>query len=208
MREFLTSEESVIAGALRCYLEKEDLPDGLKLVSECILDKIKQDLKQQGKEFQVNEIREKDIVRKSIFRQKTYAKRCYVRYNHENYSRMYETYRKNIEDIARDEVEEFIEEKTIFSCDLSIPILENYDKFFIEELDMMVTIQDSFRTSKDEIVYYIEPKYIEDEKTTDTYNLAMEQVGKCERMQLFIDEVKNNKIYQRRIKKNIKSDLR
>jgi len=153
-------------------------------------------------------VEEKENIKKSIFRQKVYAKRYYVKYHYNNFSGMYDVYYKDIEDIAEDETEELIEEKTIFSCDLSLPLLQCGDKFYIDELDLMVTIQDCYRTSKDEMVYYVEDKYISDEKTQETYNKAMDLVANCEKMKVFIEEIKSNKIYQKRIRHKMKSELR
>ena len=158
------------------------------------------------------EDKDKDITRKCIFRQKTYAKRYCVardRVMFSEYGMM--VFRTNIEHILKDEIEEFVEDKTIFTCGLSSQLLECGDRFYIEELDMMVEIQDSFKTSKNSIVYYIQPKYITDELTTETYDKATEEVTKCKKMEEleeFINEIQNNKIYQKRIRHTMKSALR
>jgi hypothetical protein len=49
MSNFTLKEKQVIAGALRCYIEKENLPEDLKSESENILESIKRELKQMDK---------------------------------------------------------------------------------------------------------------------------------------------------------------
>jgi hypothetical protein len=154
---------------------------------------------------------EKDIVKKSIFKQKVFAKRWIVNSYCDSYG--YDGYyeRSSMSSADKEEDLEFIEDKKIFECELSLPVLQLGDKFYIESLDLMVIVIDSYRTSNDTMVYYVENKIISDDKTNETYNKALETISKFyeyQEMKEFVDEVKSFHIYKKKIQKHIKSNLR
>ena len=114
--------------------------------------------------------------KRSIFKQKVYAKRYEVRLI------KYYTYSNcgyNLEYRIAESTSDLIEEKEIFTCDLEMPLLEVGDKFYIEELKLLVTIKERYRTSKENVVYFIDNKFIEDEQTTaskqDAENLFIQR---------------------------------
>ena len=107
----------------------------------------------------------KEIIKASMFRQKVFAKRYYClvmcgnRWGYNKVSAI------NIQAAAE---QNFLEDSEFFNCDLEMPLLEIGDHFFIEELNELVYIKSRYRTSSNKVVYYIDDKYIEDDKTRET----------------------------------------
>ena len=137
-------------------------------------------------------------IKRSIFKQRVYAKRyevteCGRRYNLGWLIDNYEM-RKPKEVASK----QLIEELVIHELDISTPLLNVDDKFYIEESDMLVTITGVYRTSKDAVVYYIEPKLIEDKETLTTHNRCLESITKYEEQKEKIKELEKEKnaLYQ------------
>ena len=93
------------------------------------------------------------LVKKSIFKQ-------------ENYKIVYEfvALPNNRYGHIKHKLEK-INEFEIFICNLEMPLLDKEEEFYIEELNRVVKIIKRVRSSKENVCYYIEPKYIKDEKS-------------------------------------------
>lgn len=89
----------------------------------------------------------KEIIKNSIFKQKI----CAIGYSY-NSEKIYKT-RTNRE----------IREEEIFRCDIAMPLLNVGEEFYIEEMDLLVCINKVVRTSKDNVLYYIQERHEEDE---------------------------------------------
>ncbi len=104
----------------------------------------------------------KPIIKKSIFRQKTFAKRYGLVVDETSeINNCIKTYKIN----CITNMDSPIEDKEIFTCNLSLPLLKSGERFYIEELGLLVIIESSYRTSSDAVCYYIEPKIVNDEIT-------------------------------------------
>jgi len=104
------------------------------------------------------------IIKKSIFEQQTYL-RVYepiLQYlpTEDLYRKYYGTHTltKVCNEILQDE-------SIITTIDLLMPLLEINSKFYIEELDETVVIKEVIRTSKGNVLYMVESKYIDDEES-------------------------------------------
>lgn len=138
--------------------------------------------------------------KRSIFKQKVYAKRYEVKLIEKTipFFRVSGYYDYNYEYRIVESCSNFIEEKEIFICDLEMPLLEIGDKFYIEELNKLVTIKERYRTSKENVVYFIDDSLIENEQTSISKQEAEDQLIKTE-------ELKNKfKELNEMIKKSIK----
>lgn len=114
---------------------------------------------------------EKILVKRSIFKQQTYAKR----YGFSFYNRRRgELWGESKVECFKNE--EMINEQEIFVCDLEMPLLEIDEKFYIEELNQLVTITQRWRTSKDSVIYYIEPELIEDKESKIQLDKIKEEI--------------------------------
>jgi hypothetical protein len=71
---------------------------------------------------------------------------------------------------------EKIEEIEVFTCNLEMPLLEIGENFYIEEKNLLVKIDSRCRTSKENVVYYIEPLSIEDEETRNSKLIIEEAI--------------------------------
>lgn len=101
---------------------------------------------------------ENEIVKTSIFLQRTF-KRRYVPY----------VYKSSSGWISYMEEAVSATEEEICRCNIALPLLERGEMFYIEEIEKMVKINGRHRTSKDLVVYDLEPKVIDDEETIETY---------------------------------------
>jgi hypothetical protein len=115
--------------------------------------------------------KEKYIGKKSIFRQLTYAKR-YLSKLSQNYIngqyRYGESYCYNYNQGFYTTENELVKDELLYECNLELPMLEVNEKFYISELNLLITVKECYRTSDETVVYYIEDKNIEDGKTTET----------------------------------------
>lgn len=75
-----------------------------------------------------------------------------------------------------------LEEKEIFRCDIPIPLLKRGEKFYIEEMDLVVNVSDVMRTSKDCILYYITSKRVETEESLKKKDELEKKVSKYNRV--------------------------
>lgn len=70
---------------------------------------------------------------------------------------------------------EIIDEQYTYECDLSMPLLNQGDKFYIEEDNKTVQVSEAIRTSKDNVFYNCYPEYLEANKNDEEYlNLKTE----------------------------------
>jgi len=86
---------------------------------------------------------------------------------------------------------EKISEREIFTCTLEMPLLNEKEEFYIEELNRTIKIKKRVRSSKESVCYYVEPEYIEDEeslvtkdrcrKLQDNFNLYEQKVKDLEK---------------------------
>lgn len=105
------------------------------------------------------------MVKRSIFKQQIFAKRYKVARKEVlpfSYHSLCDT---QLFYTVNESGSKLIKEDEIFVCDLEMPMLQIEEKFYIEEKEMLVTIKSRYRTSKENVVYYIESKLVEDEYT-------------------------------------------
>lgn len=139
----------------------------------------------------------KPMIKKSIFRQQTFAKRYELTTETEEIDWYYEgKFHRVNKYIDTQKIKyvlgkELIEDKEIFTCDLILPLLRNGEQFYIEELELLVTIKSNCRTSSEEVCYYVEPKIINDEMTEKTLNEVKEILG--EKLQSIVLDVRRLK---------------
>lgn len=120
--------------------------------------------------------------KRSIFKQKVYAKRYEVKFIEHKipFFRVSGYYDYNYEYKIVESCSNLIEEKEIFICELEMPLLEVGDKFYIEELNKLVTIKERYRTSKENVVYFIDDSLVENEQTSISKQEAEDQFIKTE----------------------------
>jgi len=109
---------------------------------------------------------EQDIVKNSIFKQVIYA-------NEYGFS----WYSDKIEKIGG---KKKLQIDTLCKCEVSMPLLSKGELFYLEDTDIIVTIEDVIRTSKDNVLYFVKPKYKDDteeemEKSRVTAKKEMEK---------------------------------
>ena len=132
-------------------------------------------------------------IKRSIFRQKVYAKRYELtkldidRYG--VFSGPYTGYK-----IVKTHANEEIGENKLIEINISMPLLDVGDKFYIEEdgLNQLVTITGAYRTSKDAVVYYIEPELIEDDETIVSLKKCDDLITRYNEQQKEIDSAEQS----------------
>lgn len=134
-------------------------------------------------------------VKRSIFKQRVYAKRYEV-VRIDSITRYMCSYGDESYKIKTTHYHEMIKEETLTEINITMPMLEIGSKFYIEEkdLNMLVEITGTYRTSKDAVVYYIEPILIEDEETATS-------LKKCE-------DVISNHTKQKEVIKSLEDNLK
>lgn len=129
---------------------------------------------------------ESNIVKRSIFRQRTFAKRFEVIHI---YGRS--LYFNNDGYHIKETEGDLIKEEEIFSCNLEMPMLNAGEKFYIEEKEQLVTIKESYRTSKDSVVYYIESLFVEDDETEKSRLNAEEKLFETNKLKEHVLNLNN-----------------
>jgi hypothetical protein len=119
---------------------------------------------------------EKYIGKKSIFKQRIYAKRYYTVLTQSFFERGYSSSRFYFDKGRYNSDIELLKDETVYECNIELPMLEEGEKFYINKLDLLVKISSCFRTSDETVVYYIEDKKIEDEKTKETYEMVKAEI--------------------------------
>ncbi len=117
---------------------------------------------------------EKQIVKNSIFKQRVFRKE-YEFIGRAEYRKDYGSgmwCKNKIYHLQIDEKLIEIKNEEVFRCELEMPILNINEKFYIEEKDVLVTIKEQYRTSKENIIYIVEDKIIENSITKDSKDKA------------------------------------
>jgi len=107
-----------------------------------------------------------EIVKKSIFRQKTYVRRYSLEYSQYNY--MFST--RSRKELNIDSSSNLVSDEEIFVCNLEMPLLEDGEEFFIDELNTSVVIESRCRSSLGSVIYYVRSKHVDDEETKRTFD--------------------------------------
>lgn len=118
------------------------------------------------------------------------------------YNNYFSSYSLDVYDVKDFQGKELLEESEIFTCNLEMPMLEEKESFYIEELNLLVKIEEKYRTSKENVVYYIESELIDDEETEKSKLGIEEAIFRKEEMKskiLKLEEKINTE--QNRIKK-------
>ena len=108
-----------------------------------------------------------EIVKNSIFKQEIFARR-YDLVERKIFASTDEILFHRYSDAVILVIEipgEKLREEEIFKCTLEMPLLDVGEKFYIEEQSKLVEIKSRYRTSKENVVYYIEPITIKDIQT-------------------------------------------
>ena len=107
---------------------------------------------------------EKDLVKKSIFKQikqrtiYSFKETLPSDYKCKDCDSLHYATHAEIEKNER-----YVSEEIIYTCNLEMPMLNPFELFYIEELDMTVQIMSRVRSSKDNVCYCLCPETIEDE---------------------------------------------
>lgn len=138
-------------------------------------------------------------TKKSIFKQATYRNLYKFKLKQDN-NPLYSLRDRTIFEIVK--YHKYIKEEVIHTCNLEMPILNAGDLFYITELDKLVTITDSVRTSDNSYMYLCEPQYIEDEKSLDSKKVAEQDKEKHLDKTELEEELKK----QEGVRRSIKAD--
>lgn len=101
---------------------------------------------------------EQQIMKKSIFKQETHS-RIYepeLSYQRNIYSL------ENIYHLSPSFTDVKVSEDIIATIEISMPLLKVGNKFYLEDEDKTVIIKSVIRTSKDNVLYFVEPIIIDD----------------------------------------------
>lgn len=139
--------------------------------------------------FEMNDRRSRknmgEIVKRSIFRQSTYKMRYEISLVIDQYCHDQERYvitkRLGPIDLVKSEV--------LYNCDLTMPLLKVGEKFYIEHLDRTVVIKEAIRTSKDGMLYEVDPIiFVKDDETDKTYLEATKRLEDMYKEQVLLRE--------------------
>lgn len=72
---------------------------------------------------------------------------------------------------------------------LDSPPLKVGEKIYLEELGYSVEVYEKHRTSQGGMVYYIEPKFIEDDKTSESHEEAMQTISNYKENKKYISNL-------------------
>jgi hypothetical protein len=127
-------------------------------------------------------------VKKSIFKQEIYRKIYnFLSNTCENKYSLYGNYNSYININY-----EKIKEEEIFTLELEMPLLNEGEEFYIEELNKTVKILKRIRSSKENVCYYVEREIIEDEETIRTKERCEKIQEKYEENKKFKEQVENS----------------
>lgn len=99
-----------------------------------------------------------DVV-KSVFRQRKYEELYYLSYSYRT------SYHKEANILAKKNTDKLLSDETIGVYDIEIPMLDIGDKFFLEDIEKVVTIKSRMRGSDGSTIYYVEDETVETEDT-------------------------------------------
>lgn len=78
----------------------------------------------------------------------------------------------------------------IGTYDIEIPLLEPGDKFYLHDINEVVTIKERMRASDGTIIYYCTDKFIETENTKESYEKCQLQKEKFDELKAEINSLK------------------
>lgn len=86
-----------------------------------------------------------------------------------------------------------IEEKEIYKYNIELPLLKVGEKFYIDELNLMLNIREVIRTSEGNVMYFIDDKYI------DTDNSRKQK-------EVYENRIKNARLEREKIENVLKEE--
>lgn len=154
---------------------------------------------------------EREIVKSSIFLQETYKRRyCASVIKREKYSFLGDGSVVIRNDVNKENI--LKEQHEIFRCEIPMPLLEEGDKFYIEEQAKLVTVVSICRTSKDAVVYILEPEFIDDELTLQSYKDAFkkleDKLAEFELYEKIKDVLEDSTIYRIFLKHKVEKECK
>lgn len=86
-----------------------------------------------------------------------------------------------------------LNEEEVYRCSILLPLLKCGEKFYIDELNLMLNIREVIRTSDGNVIYFIDNKYID----TDNSRKQKERVE---------NKIKANILQHEKIQKELKEE--
>lgn len=135
-----------------------------------------------------------DIV-KSVFRQREIEK-IYEIGGYHGQIRFLRNWSVDISMDIKKNMDNIISDKEIARYDISIPMLEVGDKFFLHDIQEIVIIKDRMRSSDGSITYYVEDKLVETEDTKHTKEKCFKEMKEFEELKKCFETYANKYKYE------------
>lgn len=121
---------------------------------------------------------------KSIFRQREVERIYGIKHNNEIILET-ETVQV-IDDIKRC----VLSDKVIGTYDIEMPVLEIDEEFFLDDIGEVVKVKKRMRSSDGSIIYYVEDKVTETERTQKSYEFCVNRISQFEEFMKYKEEYK------------------